>query len=175
MRRRELIATAGATTTVGLAGCLGFLGGGSGGPQGAVRNAFQAAIDGDVQRYDALLHSRSPNRPIDEETIGSGTNSENVSYEIGGTDTVDGAPTAATIRERFGGPGTTQEELDTLVSIHGEASDTALVGLTIEATLTLGEQERTQSSSSTVFTATEDGDWKVVTATAQADGENGGT
>lgn len=168
------MAAAGAATTVGLTGCLGILDGGGGGPEGAVRNAFRAALDGDVEQYDELLHSRSPNRPIDEEAIGSGTNSENLSYEITSTETVAEDPTEATVRERFGGRATTEEEVQTLVSIVGEAADTALVGLTIEATLSLGGEERTETSESTVLVATEDGDWKVVTATAE-NGDQGDT
>lgn len=171
MRRRELIATAGATATVGLAGCLGFLEDDSG-PESAVRGAFQAAIDGDVDRYDELLHSQSPDRPIDEETVGTGANTENITYEVTSTETADADPAVAAIRDRFGGAGTTQEELGTLVAIAENAGDTALVGLTIEATLTLGEQERTESSASTVLTATENGDWTIVTATAESEDQD---
>ncbi len=148
-----------------LAGCAGFLGGGGGGPAGTAKSAIQAALNGNVDQLEGFVHSESPLRPIDESSVGTGAgSSDSVNINIQNTEVVNEDPGEEAIRNQFGGFGTSQEQLDTLVQVVNNAEDAAIVDISVELTISANGQSTSTTTTATYLMATENGNWKLLAA-----------
>lgn len=160
MKRRQFVAGASAATAVAVAGCSSILGGGSGGPEGVVEDAYDAVNDQDADAFESLLHSESPERPVEEDQFSSDGEG---SFEINlqSTEVTNDEPSEDDIRSEYSDR--SQEDIDTMAGIVGDADDAALVEAEAEFTFELNGEEQTETQTAVHFTATEDGDWTLVT------------
>jgi len=160
MHRRKFVAAAGATTTIAVAGCS-FLGGGDDGddsPEGAVEAIYDAIDNEDQDALDDAVHSESPTRPLDD-TFESGGSETSVNLQSTSVTTEDPGEEAlrSEYSQQYG-----EEGLTTIVDIGNNADDSALVEAELEFTFSMNDSEQTETQTLVHFTATEDGDWKVV-------------
>ncbi len=147
-----------------LAGCTGFLGGG-GGAAGTARSAVQAAANGNADELRGYVHSESPLQPIDDSDVGAGAGqSGSVDINIQSAEVADENPGREAIESQFGGFGTPQEDIDTIVGVVNDAENAAIVDVELEITLSANGESTSTTSTLNYLMATENGDWKVVAA-----------
>lgn len=163
MKRRNFVAGAGATAAIALAGCSGILGGGGGSdsPEGVVKEAYDASANQDADAFKSVLHSESPQRPVDEEQFNQDSNEGEVNINVQSTEVINDDPGEQAIRDQMG-QNRTEETMSTLVDVANNSDDAALVEAEVEFTFTYQDQEQTETQTNVHLTATEDGSWKLV-------------
>jgi len=165
MERRQFVAGAGATTAIAMAGCSGILGGGGGGdsPEGVVEDIYDAINDEDGDAFESLLHSESPERPVEESDFNQGQSQGSLEVNVQSTEVSNDGPGEDAVRSEFEGrAGYNEEEVNTMVDITSNADDAALVEAEVEITVEYQGQEQTETTTNVHLTATEDGGWTLV-------------
>lgn len=160
MKRRQFVAGASAATAVAVAGCSSILGGGGGGPEGIVEDAYDAVNDQDADAFESLLHSNSPERPVEDDEFNTDGQGD---FEINlqSTEVTNDDPSEDDIRSEYSDRD--QSAIDTMAEILNNTDDAALVEAEVEFTFQFNDEEQTETQTAVHFTATEDGDWTLVT------------
>lgn len=164
VKRRQFVAGASATTAIALAGCSLLGGGGSSdSPEGVVEEAYDAVSNMDADAFESILHSESPERPVEDEQFNQDGQGE-VEINLQNTNVTNDSPGEEDIRNEWGGStGYTEEDVNTMVSIVDGADDAAMVEAEIEFTFSMNDQSQTETTTNVHLTATEDGSWTLVT------------
>lgn len=145
MNRRQFIVTAGATTAVGLAGCLGGNGGGQGSPDGVVEAYYTASDAGEAEGY------HHPDSPLQAEDPDADTDA----IELTGTSVVAEDITSVDLEAEGISPNNLSDgDLDAIADEEGVALVEASVEIEIEGEQGVFDQP--------VITATDGGDWYIL-------------
>jgi hypothetical protein len=152
MQRRQLLAAVGATATATLAGCP-ILDRGDDldldSPVATVEAWHEAITERNLDAVDRILHSQSPNRPVEGPQNGGGSISvETVDVEV--------------VEENLDEDGVEAELSET--GVDGETISTfaAAENAVVEGQITLSLGEESQTQQVRHFLAVEDEDWKLV-------------
>ena len=152
MQRRQLLAAVGATATASLAGCPILDGEDElvlDSPVATVEAWHEAITEQDLDAVDRILHSQSPNRPV-EGPQGAGSN---ISVETIDVEVVAENLDESGVEAELSGTGIDSATVSTFA-----AAENAVVEGQI--TLSLGEDSQTQQVRH--FLAVENDDWKLV-------------
>lgn len=149
MDRRQFIVAAGATAAVGVAGCLGDDGGGTGSPDGVVEAFLNADSTDDASDY---LHSES------QLTVsGDG--------EDGGEQDADIEVNNVEVTEEDLGEDAVREWLGSTFNEYGDDAISTIAGQSnaeVEADITATANDEESDQTYIFLVAEEDGDWQIV-------------
>lgn len=152
MQRRQLLGAVSATVAVSLAGCPILDGEDElvlDSPVAAVEAWHEAITEQDLDAVDRILHSQSPNRPVE----GSEDAGGNISVETVDVEVVEENLDESGVEAELSGIDVDSETISTFA----EAENAVVDG---QITLSLGEESQTQEVRH--FLAVEDGDWRLV-------------
>jgi len=148
MQRRKYIIAAGASITIGLAGCMGS----TGSPETVSEAWYEAVNDRDVSQARSLAHSEATE--IDDDEFDE-LDELNYEVEVIDTEIIEENPDADEMANQF-------SDIDSTTAETIAENETAIVEVEIEEELELLGEEAEETSTPEFLTAEEDGEWRIV-------------